>query len=69
MTVLIAWASLSVGIIMGALWRSLCETQSRSKSSYRVDSSTAPPALSRAKTTQSRLVTQPGPPLCLVSDF
>src|ERR1700758_5165605 len=30
MTVLIAWTSLSVGIVMGALWRSLCETQSRS---------------------------------------
>ncbi|MFL6426948.1 MAG: hypothetical protein ACJ71S_01805 [Acidobacteriaceae bacterium] len=30
MTVLIAWASLSVGIVMGAMWRSLCEKQSRS---------------------------------------
>ena len=29
MTVLIAWASLSVGIVMGAAWRSLCEKQSR----------------------------------------
>jgi hypothetical protein len=29
MTVLIAWASLSVGIVMGAMWRSLCEKQSR----------------------------------------
>jgi hypothetical protein len=30
MTILIAWASLSVGIVMGAMWRSLCEKQSRS---------------------------------------
>jgi hypothetical protein len=29
MTVLIAWVSLSVGIVMGAAWRSLCEKQSR----------------------------------------
>ena len=29
MTILIAWASLSVGIVMGAMWRSLCEKQSR----------------------------------------
>jgi hypothetical protein len=29
MTVLIAWGSLSVGIVMGAMWRSLCEKQSR----------------------------------------
>jgi hypothetical protein len=29
MTVLIAWASLSVGIVIGAMWRSLCEKQSR----------------------------------------
>jgi hypothetical protein len=29
MTVLIAWASLSVGVVMGAMWRSLCEKQSR----------------------------------------
>lgn len=31
MTVLIAWGSLSVGIVIGAMWRSLCEKQSRSK--------------------------------------
>jgi hypothetical protein len=30
MTVLIAWVSLSVGVVMGAMWRSLCEKQSRS---------------------------------------
>ena len=30
MTFLIAWGSLSTGIVMGALWRSLCEKQSRS---------------------------------------
>jgi hypothetical protein len=30
MTVLIAWGSLSVGIVIGAMWRSLCEKQSRS---------------------------------------
>ena len=30
MTVLIAWGSLSVGIVMGAMWRSLFEKQSRS---------------------------------------
>lgn len=30
MTILIAWVSLSVGIVMGAMWRSLCERQSRS---------------------------------------
>jgi hypothetical protein len=29
MTVLIAWGSLSVGIVIGAMWRSLCEKQSR----------------------------------------
>jgi hypothetical protein len=29
MTVLIAWASLSVGIVIGAMWRSLCEKQLR----------------------------------------
>jgi hypothetical protein len=29
MTVLIAWASLSVGIVLGAAWRALCEKQSR----------------------------------------
>ena len=32
-TVLIAWASLSVGIVMGAAWRSLCEKQSRRNTS------------------------------------
>lgn len=31
MTVLIAWASLSVGIVLGAAWRALCERQSRVK--------------------------------------
>jgi hypothetical protein len=30
MTFLIAWGSLSVGIVIGAMWRSLCEKQSRS---------------------------------------
>jgi hypothetical protein len=30
MTVLIAWASLSVGIVIGAMWKSLCERQSLS---------------------------------------
>jgi hypothetical protein len=29
MTVLIAWGSLAVGIVLGAMWRSLCEKQSR----------------------------------------
>jgi hypothetical protein len=29
MTVLIAWGSLSIGIVLGAMWRSLCEKQSR----------------------------------------
>jgi hypothetical protein len=29
MTVLIAWGSLSVGIVLGAMWKSLCEKQSR----------------------------------------
>lgn len=29
MTVLIAWASLSVGIVLGAAWRAMCERQSR----------------------------------------
>jgi hypothetical protein len=29
MTVLIAWASLSVGVVIGAMWRSLCAKQSR----------------------------------------
>jgi hypothetical protein len=33
MTVLIAWASLGVGIVMGAAWRSLCEKQSRRNTS------------------------------------
>jgi hypothetical protein len=31
MTILIAWASLSVGIVLGAAWRALCEKQSRVK--------------------------------------
>jgi uncharacterized membrane-anchored protein YhcB (DUF1043 family) len=30
MTILIAWASLSVGIVIGAVWKSLCEKQLRS---------------------------------------
>jgi hypothetical protein len=29
MTVLIVWGSLSIGIVIGAMWRSLCEKQSR----------------------------------------
>lgn len=29
MTVLIAWGALSIGIVIGATWRSLCEKQSR----------------------------------------
>jgi hypothetical protein len=29
MTVLIAWTSLAIGIVIGAAWRSLCEKQSR----------------------------------------
>ena len=29
MTVLIAWGSLSIGIVIGAMWNSLCEKQSR----------------------------------------
>jgi hypothetical protein len=29
MTFLVAWVSLSVGIVVGAAWRSLCEKQSR----------------------------------------
>ena len=33
MTVLIAWASLAVGIVIGATWRSLCEKQSRRNTS------------------------------------
>lgn len=31
-TFLIAWASLSVGIVMGATWKALCEKQSRQAS-------------------------------------
>ncbi len=31
MTILIAWVSLSVGIVVGAAWRALCEKQSRVK--------------------------------------
>jgi hypothetical protein len=33
MTVLIAWTSLAVGIVIGAAWRSLCEKQSRRNTS------------------------------------
>lgn len=33
MTVLIAWASLSVGIVIGAAWKALCEKQSRRNTS------------------------------------
>ena len=33
MTILIAWVSLSVGIVVGATWRSLCEKQSRRNTS------------------------------------
>ena len=29
MTVLIAWASLSIGVVIGATWSALCEKQSR----------------------------------------
>jgi hypothetical protein len=29
MTVLIAWGALSVGIVIGAMWRSICEKQSK----------------------------------------
>ncbi|HTF62580.1 MAG TPA: hypothetical protein VK638_07700 [Edaphobacter sp.] len=29
MTVLIAWGSLSIGIVIGAMWNSLCAKQSR----------------------------------------
>lgn len=29
MTVLIAWASLSIGVVIGATWNALCEKQSR----------------------------------------
>jgi hypothetical protein len=28
-TILIAWASLSIGIVMGAMWKSLCECESQ----------------------------------------
>ncbi len=33
MTVLIAWTSLAIGIVIGAAWRSLCEKQSRRNTS------------------------------------
>jgi hypothetical protein len=33
MTVLIAWVSLSAGIVMGAAWKALCEKQSRRNTS------------------------------------
>lgn len=39
MTVLIAWGSLSVGIVIGAMWRSLCENQSGHNSTDIVDGS------------------------------
>jgi hypothetical protein len=29
MTVLIAWGALSVGVVIGAMWRSVCENQSK----------------------------------------
>jgi hypothetical protein len=29
MTVLIAWGALSVGIVIGTMWRSICENQSK----------------------------------------
>ena len=29
MTVLIAWGALSIGIVIGAMWRSICENQSK----------------------------------------
>jgi hypothetical protein len=29
MTVLIAWGALSVGVVIGAIWRSVCENQSK----------------------------------------
>jgi hypothetical protein len=38
MTVLIAWGSLSVGIVIGAMWRSLCEKQSRRSTNIDDDS-------------------------------
>jgi hypothetical protein len=43
-TVLIAWAALSVGIVIGAAWRSLCEKQLRSDTSL-PEGSTMPPPL------------------------
>lgn len=33
MTLLIAWTSLAIGIVIGAAWRSLCEKQSRRNTS------------------------------------
>lgn len=38
MTILIAWASLSVGIVIGAMWRSVCEKQSQSNIDIPADS-------------------------------
>ena len=29
MTVLIAWWALSIGVVIGAMWRSICENQSK----------------------------------------
>ena len=29
MTVLIAWGALSIGVVIGAMWRSVCEKQSK----------------------------------------
>ena len=29
MTVLIAWGALSIGVVIGAMWRSICEKQSK----------------------------------------
>ena len=29
MTVLIAWGALSIGVVIGAMWRSICENQSK----------------------------------------
>jgi hypothetical protein len=29
MTVLIAWGALSIGVVIGAMWRSICEHQSK----------------------------------------
>jgi hypothetical protein len=59
MTVLIAWASLSVGIVIGAAWRSLCEKQSSRDTSlwdgnmmlHRLD---LQPQLQRRRTDQRR---------------